>query len=78
SLGFSFADPVALHAMAEGLELAFSRPWSAAPRVSGRRLPGRPAPVRDPSDRRRQLVEVIEATPEQGGEAIERARSPAP
>ncbi len=78
SLGFSFADPVALQAMAEGLERAFSRPWSAAPLVSGRRLPGRPAPVRDPSDRRRQVGEVIEATPEQGGEAIERARAAAP
>ncbi len=78
SLGFSFADPTALQAMAQGLERALSRPWSAAPLVCGRPLPGRPAPVWDPSDRQRQVGEVIEATPEQGAGAIERARAAAP
>ncbi|TXF12840.1 bifunctional proline dehydrogenase/L-glutamate gamma-semialdehyde dehydrogenase PutA [Pelomicrobium methylotrophicum] len=77
SLGFSFADPVALDAMARGLQQALSRPWRAAPLVAGRRLPGAAVPVRDPADRRRQVGEVVEATPAQGAEAIERARAAA-
>lgn len=78
SLGFSFADPAALQAVMRGLEQALSHPWSAAPLVGGRRLPGRPVPVRDPSERRRQVGEVIEATPAQAAEAIERARAAMP
>src|SRR5690606_6049034 len=52
--------------------------WRAAPLVGGIELPGKPRPVLDPADRRRQVGEVVEADSSQLEQALARAERAAP
>ncbi len=61
SAGLSLADPAALAALAEGMDLAWAREWLAAPVVGGKTVAGEPRRIADPSDRRRSAGSVIEA-----------------
>jgi RHH-type proline utilization regulon transcriptional repressor/proline dehydrogenase/delta 1-pyrroline-5-carboxylate dehydrogenase len=73
SAGIDLSDPIRLEALEQDLAAAMRRPWRAAPLVGGIELPGRPRPVLDPADRRRQVGEVVEADGAQVEQALARA-----
>jgi RHH-type proline utilization regulon transcriptional repressor/proline dehydrogenase/delta 1-pyrroline-5-carboxylate dehydrogenase len=67
--GLDLADPWALEPLARELETAAGETWVAGPIVGGAPVERAVRPLFDPSDRRRRVGEVGEAT----GEDIERA-----
>ena len=73
SRGINLADPRGLAALAAGMSAALARPVQAAPLVNGRHQSGEIHAVRDPSDRRRVVGEVVLATPELALQALESA-----
>ena len=78
SEGRDLTDIPALAKLSEAMEKAASTPWSAAPLVGGAELRGEVRQVRDPSDNRRIVGEVVDATGEQVEDAIARADNAAP
>jgi RHH-type transcriptional regulator, proline utilization regulon repressor / proline dehydrogenase / delta 1-pyrroline-5-carboxylate dehydrogenase len=73
SRGIDLADPSSLTMLCDGLAAAMRQPWQAAPVVGGVDQPGAARPVLDPSDRRREVGSVVEATAEQIDRALDRA-----
>jgi RHH-type transcriptional regulator, proline utilization regulon repressor / proline dehydrogenase / delta 1-pyrroline-5-carboxylate dehydrogenase len=73
SRGIDLADPSALEALRHDLAAAMRQPWQAAPVVGGVEQPGTARPVLDPSNRRREIGIVVEATVDQ----VHRALNPA-
>ena len=67
--GLDLSDLPTLARLRDGLAAALDRPWEATPIVGGVAQAGARDTVRDPSDHRRELGEVVAAGPE----AIERA-----
>ena len=78
SEGRDLTDVPALAQLSEAMERAAATPWSAAPLVGGAELSGPTREVRDPSDNRRIVGEVTDATGEQVEDAIARAARAAP
>ena len=78
SRGLDLADPHALGELQGGLAEAVRRPWHAGPIVGGIELAGAGEPVRDPSDRRREIGTVANASPEAVDESLARAVRAAP
>jgi RHH-type proline utilization regulon transcriptional repressor/proline dehydrogenase/delta 1-pyrroline-5-carboxylate dehydrogenase len=74
SLGPDLSDPVVSGPLLDALARSWSRPWSAAPLVSGEALAGAARPVRDPADRRRVVGRVTEADEAAVERALEAAR----
>lgn len=74
STGVDLSDPDVLTPLAAELDAAAARAWSAAPIVGGRELAGTAVPLLDPADTRRQVGQVVTATPEQVSEAVGRAQ----
>ncbi len=78
SQGLDLADPqMPSPDLQSGLAEALRRPWHAGPIVGGIELAGAGEPVRDPSDRRREIGTVANATPA-GGRGGARPRRCAP
>ncbi|MBX6367984.1 MAG: bifunctional proline dehydrogenase/L-glutamate gamma-semialdehyde dehydrogenase PutA [Rhodospirillales bacterium] len=73
SAGIDLSDRLRLDMLQRDLATALARPWRAAPLVGGIELPGKPRPVLDPADRRRQVGEVVEADSSQVEQALARA-----
>src|SRR5258707_9689679 len=73
SQGLDLADPRILGELQGGLAEALRRPWHAAPIVGGIELAGAGEPVWDPSDRRRRIGTVANASPQAVEEALARA-----
>ena len=70
SAGFVWADPeVSAPAIAQ-MQAALSKPMRAAPVIGGKTLSGTAKQVRDPSDRRRVVGEVIEASQKDAVDAL--------
>jgi len=59
--GIDFADPLALHPLADALARAVATGAEAAPIVDGRMVPGRARDVTDPADRRRVVGIAVDA-----------------
>jgi RHH-type transcriptional regulator, proline utilization regulon repressor / proline dehydrogenase / delta 1-pyrroline-5-carboxylate dehydrogenase len=78
SRGLDLNDLPTLAALRDGLADALVRPWNAAPIVGGVERADAAEPVIDPSDRRRRVGEVVQATPEDIGRAFDRALRSAP
>jgi RHH-type proline utilization regulon transcriptional repressor/proline dehydrogenase/delta 1-pyrroline-5-carboxylate dehydrogenase len=78
SQGLDLADPRALADLQGALAAASRRPWRAAPILGGSELAGEGTPVFDPSDRRRRLGTLIDASPEVVEQALARAARAAP
>jgi RHH-type transcriptional regulator, proline utilization regulon repressor / proline dehydrogenase / delta 1-pyrroline-5-carboxylate dehydrogenase len=78
SRGLDLNDPMTLTALREELAAALRRPWRAAPIIAGVEQTGAAAPVLDPSDRRRQVGEVVAAGPADVDRALARAVRSAP
>src|SRR5207302_9652038 len=76
--GLDLSDPTMLTALREGIVAALQRPWRAAPIVAGIEQTGSAEPVLDPSDRRRQIGEVVAACPADVDRALARAMRSAP
>jgi len=70
SAGIDLSDPVELTALAEDMETAAARDWTAAPGEPAGGASGETRPILDPSDRRRAVGEVREASPEQVEKAV--------
>jgi RHH-type proline utilization regulon transcriptional repressor/proline dehydrogenase/delta 1-pyrroline-5-carboxylate dehydrogenase len=70
SAGIDLSDPVELTALAEDMETAAARDWTAGPGEPAGGGSEEKRPISDPADRRRTVGEVREATPEQVKEAI--------
>jgi RHH-type transcriptional regulator, proline utilization regulon repressor / proline dehydrogenase / delta 1-pyrroline-5-carboxylate dehydrogenase len=75
--GLDLADPTRLRALA-GEMAVDAGPWQAAPIIGGSERRGAPRPLRDPTDRRRVIGEVTEASAEQVAEAVAQAAAAAP
>ncbi len=73
SAGFLWSDPVITAPMLADMERALLEPQRAAPIVGGEERKGAAAPLRDPSDRRRIVGEVVEASAEDAADALGRA-----
>ncbi|HVH75309.1 MAG TPA: bifunctional proline dehydrogenase/L-glutamate gamma-semialdehyde dehydrogenase PutA [Stellaceae bacterium] len=73
SAGLDLTDLPALSNLRDGLAEALARPHRAAPIVAGRERAGAGAPVLDPSDRRRIVGSVIQASPEDIERALDTA-----
>jgi RHH-type transcriptional regulator, proline utilization regulon repressor / proline dehydrogenase / delta 1-pyrroline-5-carboxylate dehydrogenase len=78
SQGIDLADPRALTELQGELAAAWKRPWLAAPIVGGIDRAAAGQPKFDPSDRRRQVGTVANATAEEVEEALTRAVRAAP
>jgi RHH-type transcriptional regulator, proline utilization regulon repressor / proline dehydrogenase / delta 1-pyrroline-5-carboxylate dehydrogenase len=78
SQGRDLADLCALGELQGELAAALRRPWRAGPIVGGIELAGAGELVWDPSDRRRQVGTVADASPAAVEEALARARRAAP
>ncbi len=78
SPGLDLNDPATLAALREALAEAARLPWSAAPIIGGAEQTGVAEPVRDPSDRRRRVGEVVAAGAGEIDRAVERAADSAP
>jgi RHH-type transcriptional regulator, proline utilization regulon repressor / proline dehydrogenase / delta 1-pyrroline-5-carboxylate dehydrogenase len=78
SRGLDLADRSALGGLRDGLAEALRRPWHAGPIIGGVELAGVGEPVVDPSDRRRQVGTVANASPPAVEEALARAVRAAP
>ncbi len=76
--GRDLTDIPALARLSDAMEKAAATPWSAAPLVGGAELRGTAREIRDPSDNRRVVGDVVEATAEQVDDAIARAANAAP
>jgi RHH-type transcriptional regulator, proline utilization regulon repressor / proline dehydrogenase / delta 1-pyrroline-5-carboxylate dehydrogenase len=76
--GLDLNDPPTLAVLRDGLADAQRRSWNAAPIIGGVELTGAGEPVRDPSDRRRRVGEVVPAKPEDIDRALARAMRAAP
>jgi RHH-type transcriptional regulator, proline utilization regulon repressor / proline dehydrogenase / delta 1-pyrroline-5-carboxylate dehydrogenase len=76
--GIDLSDPARLAGLAEELTAAAAQSWEAAPLIGGTARAGSGRPSFDPSDRRRQIGSVIEATPAQVDEALALAAAAAP
>jgi RHH-type proline utilization regulon transcriptional repressor/proline dehydrogenase/delta 1-pyrroline-5-carboxylate dehydrogenase len=70
SAGIDLSDPVALQALAEDMEAATEHDWVAAPGAPAGGANGDARPLSDPSDRRRVVGGVHDATSEQVGRAV--------
>ena len=71
--GLDLSDPTTLTGLREGLAAVLRRPWTAAPIIAGVEQTGAAEPVLDPSDRRRQVGEVVVAGPADVERALARA-----
>jgi RHH-type proline utilization regulon transcriptional repressor/proline dehydrogenase/delta 1-pyrroline-5-carboxylate dehydrogenase len=78
SRGIDLADPRALTALRDEFAAALAQPVSAAPIIGGIEQHGAETAVLDPSDRRRQVGTVVEASPAQVEAALARAVQAAP
>ncbi len=78
STGLDLADPRDLAGLREGLAEALKRQWHAGPIVGGIERAGAGDPISDPSDRRRRIGTVANASPDAVEEAIARAARAAP
>jgi RHH-type proline utilization regulon transcriptional repressor/proline dehydrogenase/delta 1-pyrroline-5-carboxylate dehydrogenase len=72
SSGFLWSDPVISAPMIAEMETSLCAPQRAAPIVGGEERKGTSAAVRDPSDRRRVVGEVIEASAADATDALAR------
>ncbi len=70
SIGFVWADPEVSGPEIVQMEAALAKPMRAAPLIGGKAHPGTPKKVRDPSDRRRVVGEVIEAGETEARDAL--------
>ena len=75
SSGVNLADPAALAGLAQQMQAAV-RPWSAAPLVGGRELPGKETVLYNPADRRQWSVRF--AKPTRLRPPMQRGSPPAP
>jgi RHH-type transcriptional regulator, proline utilization regulon repressor / proline dehydrogenase / delta 1-pyrroline-5-carboxylate dehydrogenase len=73
SSGFLWSDPVITEPIVAEMQAALQSPQRAAPIVGGETRSGTSAAVRDPSDRRRIVGEVIEASATDATDALTRA-----
>ncbi len=73
SAGIDLSDPSDLAALKEDLEKALGGSWSASPIVGGAESEGEAAAVFDPSDRRRRIGGVVEASSDDIERALARA-----
>ncbi|HEV7372357.1 bifunctional proline dehydrogenase/L-glutamate gamma-semialdehyde dehydrogenase PutA [Arenibaculum sp.] len=62
SVGLDLSDPVVTGPLMAQMAAAWNRNWTAAPLVAGHGVQGPVRVVRDPSDHRRVVGEVVEAT----------------
>jgi RHH-type proline utilization regulon transcriptional repressor/proline dehydrogenase/delta 1-pyrroline-5-carboxylate dehydrogenase len=76
--GLDLSAPDVLTALRTALAAALDRPWTAAPLIGGTAMPGEAVPVRDPSDRRRQVGTVVMAGPQACEQALAWAERAAP
>ena len=70
SRGILLSDPAQAGPFLDEIAQALARGIAARPLVAGEAIDGRPEPVPDPSDRRRQAGTVINATPAQVERAV--------
>jgi RHH-type proline utilization regulon transcriptional repressor/proline dehydrogenase/delta 1-pyrroline-5-carboxylate dehydrogenase len=70
SRGFVWSDPEIAAPMIARMEKALSKPRRVAPAIGGKGRNGEARQVRDPSDRRRVVGEVIEASPQDALDAL--------
>jgi RHH-type proline utilization regulon transcriptional repressor/proline dehydrogenase/delta 1-pyrroline-5-carboxylate dehydrogenase len=70
STGFVWSDPVVSAPVIAAMEKSLGRPQSAAPIVGGEERKGKSESLRDPSDRRRIVGEVAEASAEDATDAL--------
>ncbi|MEJ2120359.1 MAG: bifunctional proline dehydrogenase/L-glutamate gamma-semialdehyde dehydrogenase PutA [Alphaproteobacteria bacterium] len=70
SAGIDLSDPVELTALAEDMETAAARDWTAAPGEPAGDASKEMRPISNPADRRETVGEVREATPEQVEKAV--------
>ncbi len=73
AVGIDLSDPAALVPLAKEVTAAAAEGFCAAPLVGGIAADGPARPALDPSDRRRQVGTVVEATPEIAMKALDRA-----
>ncbi|TCO83037.1 L-proline dehydrogenase /delta-1-pyrroline-5-carboxylate dehydrogenase [Plasticicumulans lactativorans] len=73
SHGVDLSDQAQLAALLDGMREVQDRHWQAAPLIGGVSQGGTPRLVHEPADDTRVVGAVIEATPEQAGQALERA-----
>jgi RHH-type transcriptional regulator, proline utilization regulon repressor / proline dehydrogenase / delta 1-pyrroline-5-carboxylate dehydrogenase len=74
SLGINLNDPIAVDRLTRELNAVMGRQWQAFPLVSGKAREGMvPRVIRDPSDRRRVVGQVIEADQDTVAEALAEA-----
>jgi RHH-type proline utilization regulon transcriptional repressor/proline dehydrogenase/delta 1-pyrroline-5-carboxylate dehydrogenase len=75
SSGFLWSDPVVTEPIAAQMETFLRSPQRAVPLIGGEMRDGKVAAVRDPSDRRRVVGEVIEASAIDAADSLSRAHS---
>ncbi len=73
SAGLDLADPLVVAELGQAMARHAATPWRCTPLVGGVEQSGRPRPVLDPADRRRQVGEAVWATPEIAEQALARA-----
>lgn len=73
AMGVDLTDPVTLVPLAERITTAADDGFAGAPIVGGLSVDGAAREARDPSDRRRTIGTVVEATPEIAEKALSRA-----
>ena len=71
--GVDLNDPAQLVPLGQAMAKAAQGPWTAAPLVGGKESSGPSRPITDPSDTRRVVGQVIEASPKDIAAALERA-----
>ncbi|MGP1256297.1 MAG: bifunctional proline dehydrogenase/L-glutamate gamma-semialdehyde dehydrogenase PutA [Kiloniellales bacterium] len=77
SAGLDLADPLVVAELGQAMQRHAATPWQAAPLLGGFAQAGVARPVLDPADRRRQVGEVVWATPEMADKALARAQAAA-
>jgi RHH-type proline utilization regulon transcriptional repressor/proline dehydrogenase/delta 1-pyrroline-5-carboxylate dehydrogenase len=70
SRGFLWSDPEVATPMISRMEKALERPQRAAPVIGGKARAGAARQVRDPSDHRRVVGEIVEAGPQDAVDAL--------
>jgi len=70
SCGFVWSDPEIASPMVARMEKAVEKPMRAAPHIGSKVPKGEARQVRDPSDRRRVVGEIVEATPADALDAL--------
>ncbi|HXL99781.1 MAG TPA: bifunctional proline dehydrogenase/L-glutamate gamma-semialdehyde dehydrogenase PutA, partial [Rhizomicrobium sp.] len=78
SSGFIWADPVVTAPIAAQMEASLRSPQRATPLIGGEERNGKSAAVRDPSDHRRVVGEVTEASAADAADALARAHAAYP